>query len=152
MGEDEVVRPVGTTDLDPDLGSRPVVFRPRGFLVAVLTDDDEARRAATALRAAGFADRELRISTGEQILADHARYRAQPSLSRRLVGALTDDPETLALHHGHARDGRAALWVHVADDDGAGRAVRGLPGCRTLHIRYHGRHRRSDVVLQRPTS
>ena len=152
MTEDEVVWPVGTTDRDPDLGSRPMVFRPRGFLVAILTDDDEARRAATALRAAGFADRELRIFTGEQILADHARYRAQPSLSRRAVGALTDDPETLALYHGHARDGRAALWVHVADDDEAGRAVRGLSSCRTLHIRHYGRHRRSDVVLQRPTS
>ncbi len=33
-----------------------------------------------------------------------------------------------------------------------GRAVRGISGCRTLHVRYHGRHRRSDVVLQRPTS
>jgi hypothetical protein len=102
MTEDEVVRPVGTTDLDPDLGSRTMVFRPRGFLVAILTDDDEARRGAAALRAAGFAGRELRISTGEQILAD---------------------------------------------DDEAGRAVRGLSGCRTPHIR----HRRSDVVLQRPT-
>ena len=151
MTEDEVVRPVGTTDLDPDPGSRTMVFRPRGFLVAILTDDDEARPGAAALRAAGFAGRELRISTGEQILADHARYRAQPSLSRRAVGALTDDPETLALHHGHARDGQAALWVHVADDDEAGRAVRGLSGCRTLHIRHHGRHRRSDVVLQCPT-
>ena len=74
MSEDEVVRPVGTTDLDPDLGSRPMVFRPRGFLVAVLSDDE------------------------------------------------------------------------------AGRAVRGLSGCRTLHVRHHGRHRRSDVVLQRPPS
>jgi hypothetical protein len=70
MTEDEVVRPVGTTDLDPDPGSRTMVLRPRGFLVAILTDDDEA-----------------------------------------------------------------------------GRAVRGLSGCRTPHIR----HRRSDVVLQRPT-
>jgi hypothetical protein len=109
MAEDEVVWPVGTTDLDPDVGSRPMVFRPKGFLVAVLTDDDEARRAATALRAAGFTDRELRIFTGEQILADHAHYRAQPSLSRRVVGAVTDDQETLELYHGHARDGRVAL-------------------------------------------
>ena len=75
MAEDEVVWPVGTTDLDPDVGSRPMVSRPKGFLVAVLTDDDEA-----------------------------------------------------------------------------GRAVRGLAGCRTLHVRHYGRHRRSDVVLQRPTS
>jgi hypothetical protein len=74
MTEDEVVRPVGTTDLHPDPRCRPVVLHPRGFLVAVLTDDE------------------------------------------------------------------------------AGRAVRGLSGCRTLHVRYHGRHRRSDVVLQRPTS
>ena len=81
---------------------------PRGFLVAILTDADEAERAAAALRAAGFADRPLRIFTSEQILDDYARYTAQQSRPRRVVAAITDDQDTLDLYHGHARDGRAS--------------------------------------------
>ena len=152
MTNDEIVWPVGTTDQDPGLASRPMVFHPKGFVVAILTDADEAERAVAALRAVGFADRKLRVFTSEQILDDYARYTAQQSLPRRLVAALTDDRETLELYHGHARDGRAALWVHVTDDDEANRAIRGLAGCATLHIRHYGHRRQSDFYLQRPTS
>ena len=94
----------------------------------------------------------MRIFTGRQILDDHIRYTAQKSLPRRVVTAFTDDPETLQLYHGHARDGRAALWVRVSDDDEANRAIRGLAGCATLHIRHYGHRRQSDFSLQRPTS
>ena len=152
MADGDVVWPVGTTDRDPDLAARPLVFDPKGFLVAILPGPDEAGGAAAALRTAGFADRDLRIFTGEQILADYGRYIARMSLTRRVTAAVTDDRETLDLYHGHARDGRAALWVHVADDDEANRAIRALSGCRTLHIRHYGLHRQSDFVLQRPTA
>jgi hypothetical protein len=152
MADTDIVWPVGTTDQDPDLSARPMVFNPKGFLVAILPGADEAERAAAALRTAGFTDRELRIFTDEQILADHARYTAQQSVPRRVVAALTDDQETLELYHGHARDGRFALWVHVADDDAANRAIRGLAGCATLHIRHYGHRRQSDFHLQHPTT
>jgi hypothetical protein len=131
---DEIVWPMGMTDRN--LSDRPMVFNPRGFLVAILTDADEAERAVTALRAAGFADRKLRVYTSEQILADHDLYTAQRSVPRRVIGALTDDQETIALYFGHARDGRSALWVQVDDDAEADRAIRG----------------RSDFYLRRPTS
>jgi hypothetical protein len=151
MADDDIVWPVGTTAQDPDLADRPVVFRPKGFLVAILTDTDEAGRAAAALRAAGFADRKLRIFTGEQILADYARYTARQNPARRLVAGVADDPETLELYHGHARDGRAALWIHVTDDDEANRAIRSLAGFPTLHIRHYGHRKQSDFYLRRPT-
>ena len=151
MADTDIVWPVGTTDQEPDLADRPLVFHPKGFLVAILPGLEEAQRAAGALHTAGFADRQLRIFTSEQILEDYARYVARMSLPRRVAAAVTDDQETLDLYHGHARDGRVALWVHVTDDE-ANRAIRGLSGCRTLHIRHYGRHRQSDFVLQRPTS
>ena len=147
---EEFVWPVGMSDQDPDPASRPMVFDPKGFLVAILTDATEAERAAAALRAAGFADRELRVFTGRQIVDDYARYTAQQSLPRRVVAALTDDQETIELYHGHAREGRAALWVHVADDDEADRAIRGLAGSATLHIRHYGRRRQSDFSPPTP--
>ncbi len=150
MADTDIVWPVGTTAEDPALAARPLVFHPKGFLVAILPGPAQADRAATALRGAGFADRELRIFTSEQILADNARYTAQHSVLRR-VAALTDDQETLDLYLGHARDGRSALWVHVTDDDGANRAIRGLAGCAALHIRHYGHRRRTDFRLQRPS-
>jgi uncharacterized iron-regulated membrane protein len=152
MAADDIVWPVGTTAQDPDLADRPVLFRPKGFLVAILPDADEAGRAAAALRAAGFADRTLRIFTGEQILADYARYTARQNLPRRAVAAVADDAETLELYHGHARDGQAALWVHVSDDDEANRAIRGLADFPTLHIRHYGHGRQTDFRLRRPTA
>jgi len=151
MADTDVVWPVGTTDQDPALSARPLLFNPKGFLVAILPGTQEADRAAAALRSAGFADRKLRIFTSEQILGDYARYTAQRSLLRRTAAALTDDEETLDLYHGHARDGCSALWVHVTDDDEANRAIRGLAGCATLHIRHYGHRRQSDFYLHRPT-
>jgi hypothetical protein len=151
VAEDEIVWPVGMSDRDPAPSSRPMAFNPKGFLVAILADADEAERAATALRAAGFTDRKLRTFTGQQMLDDYERYTAQQSLARRVVAALTDDQETIDLYYGHARDGRAALWVHVIDDDEAARAVRGLAGSATLHIRHYGHREQSDFYLHRPT-
>ena len=151
MDDDEIVWPVGTTDKDPALADRPFIFAPEGFLVAVLADADEAERAAESLRAAGFAGRKLRIFAPQQILDDYARYVAQKSLPRRVVTAFTDDQETLDLYHGHARDGRYALWIHVTDDDEANHAIRALADFRTLHIRHYGHHKQSDFFLQRPT-
>ncbi len=68
------------------------------------------------------------------------------------TSTLTRAAGTIDLYYGHARDGRAALWVHVVDDDEAGRAIRGLSGCAALHIRHYGHRRQSDFYLQRPTS
>ena len=152
MADTDIVWPVGTTDQDPDLTSRPMVFNPKGFLVAILPGAHEAGKAATALRDAGFVDEKLRIFTSRQILDDFARYRTQPSLPRRVAAALSDDAETIDLYQGHARDGCCALWVHVTDDDEAERAIRNLSGCRSLHIRHYGHRRQSDFYLQRPTS
>jgi hypothetical protein len=152
MADTDIVWPVGTTDQDPDLSTRPMVFRPTGFLVAILPGAEEAERAAAALRGAGFTDEKLRIFTSQQILDDYARYTAQPSLPRRVVATLTDDPETIELYCGHARNGCSALWVQVTDDEEANRAIRGLADCATLHIRHYGHRRQSDFYLQRPTS
>jgi hypothetical protein len=150
MPDDAIIWPMGMTDRD--LSDRPMVFHPRGFLVAILTDADEAGRAVDALRSAGFAERKLRVYSSQQILADHELYTAQRRLARRVVGALTDDPETIALYFGHARDGRSAVWIHVLDDAEANRAMRALADRDTFHIRHYGHRRHSDFALKQPTS
>ena len=85
MSEDGVVWPTGMTDRDPDLSSRPLVFDPQGFLVAILEDSSRAEAAAAALRDAEFAEEDLRIYTSEQILEDRERFLEQRSVPAALL-------------------------------------------------------------------
>jgi hypothetical protein len=103
-----------------------LLFNPKGFLVAILEDDEHAERARAALREAGFADRDLRVCTSQQILDDHERFLAQRSIARRVVSAVAPDPDSIQRYVDRAREGRSALWVHVPDDADAARCP--LPG------------------------
>ena len=147
MDEHEVVWPMGLGAQDPALADRPLVFNPKGFLVAIL-DDDSAEQARAALQAAGFADRDLRVYTSQQILDDHQRYLAQRGPARQVVSAVTVDPDSLKRYLDRAREGRAALWVHVPDDADAKRAVRLLADHPVLHLRHYGQDRQEDLHLR----
>jgi hypothetical protein len=45
MDEREVAWPMGLSDHDPSLADRPLAFNPKGFLVAILENDDHAEQA-----------------------------------------------------------------------------------------------------------
>jgi hypothetical protein len=147
MSEDEVVWPTGMSDQDPAARARPLVFNPQGFLVAILEDADHAEQARATLADAGFADRDLRVYTSQQILDSWERFQAERSLAQRVAGAVTDDPATIELYFGYARQGRAALWVHVPEEAEAKRAVRALADHQVLHIRYYGHDRQDDIHI-----
>jgi hypothetical protein len=147
MTANQVAWPMGMSDQDPSLGARPLAFNPQGFLVAILEDADQAEQAKAGLVEAGFASTELRVYTSQQILEDHERFLAQRTLARRVVGAVTDDPDTIELYFGYARAGRSALWIHVPDDD-ADRAVRALADHQVLHFRYYGHDSQQDIHLR----
>jgi hypothetical protein len=148
LEEPEVVWPMGLSDHDPSLADRPLVFNPKGFLVAILEDDDQADQAKTTLAEAGFADRDLRVYTSRQILDSWERFQAERSLTQRVAGAVTDDPDTIELYFGYARQGRSALWVHVPDDAAANRAVRALADHQVLHFRHYGHDRQDDLHIR----
>ena len=148
MSDDGVIWPTGMTDRDPDLSSRPLVFNPQDFLVAILEDASRAEDAAAALREAGFVDEDLRIYTSEQILEDRKRFLEQRSVPGRLVGAITDDPETIELYYGYAREGRSALWVHVPEESDAQRVFRCLADRDYLHIRHYGHGGQRDFHMR----
>ena len=148
MSEDEVVWPTGMSDHDPAARERPLVFNPQGFLVAILEDADQAQQAKATLAAAGFADRDLRVYTSSQILDSWERFQADRSLTQRVAGAVTDDPDTIEQYFGYARQGRSALWVHVPDEADAKRAVRSLADHQVLHFRYYGHDRQDDIHIR----
>ena len=148
MDEEEVVWPWGMTDRDPDPATRPWVFNPRGFMVAVLDDPATADRAADDLRRAGFADRDLRTYAGQEVLEDRERFLAPQGVLRRAVGTLTSDSEAVELFVGYARAGRAFLWAHVPDREDANRAVRALSKHDVLHLRHYGHDSLEDIHIR----
>jgi hypothetical protein len=147
MSANQVAWPMGMSDQDPSLGARPLAFNPQGFLVAILQDADQAEQAKATLAPAGFAEHDLRVYTSQQILDDHERFLAQRTVARRVVGAVTDDPDTIELYFGYAREGCSALWVHVPEEADAKRAIRGLADHQVLHIRYYGHDRQDDLHI-----
>jgi hypothetical protein len=120
----------------------------KGFLVAILQDADYAEQAKAALAQAGLAETDLRVYASQQILDDHERFLAQRTVARRVVGGLIDDPDTIKLYFGYARDGCSALWVHVPEEADAERAVRCLADHQVLHIRYYGHDRQDDLHIR----
>ena len=148
MSANRVTWPTGMSDQDPAARARPLVFNPQGFLVAILEDADQAERARAALAEAGFADRDLRVYTSQQILDSWERFLAERSLAQRVTGAVTDDPATIELYFGYARGGRSALWVHVPDDADADRAVRRLADHQVLHFRHYGHDTQQDLHIR----
>ena len=148
MSANQVPWPTGMSDHDPAARDRPLFFNPKGFLVAILEDADQAQRARAALADAGYADRDLRVYTSQQILGSWERFQAERSLPQRVAGAVTDDPDTIELYFGYARQGHAALWVHVPDQADAKKAIRGLADHEVLHIRYYGHDRQDDLHIR----
>jgi hypothetical protein len=148
MSEDEVAWPTGMSDQDPAARDRPLVFNPQGFLVAILQGTSQAEQARATLAEAGFAERDLRVYTSQQILDSWERFQAERSLAQRVAGAVTDDPDTIELYFGCARQGRAALWVHVPDAADADRAVRCLAEYQVLHFRHYGHDRQQDLHIR----
>ena len=147
MSANQVAWPTGMSDQDPAARDRPLFFNPQGFLVAILQDADQAEQARATLAGAGFAERDLRVYTSQEILDSWERFQADRSLAQRVAGALTDDPDTIERYFGYARQSRSALWVHVPEEADAKRAIRALADHQVLHIRHYGHDRQDDLHI-----
>jgi hypothetical protein len=124
-----------------------VIVDARGFLVLILEDVGEAGLARAALREAGFAEEGLRVYSGEEILADHDRFMAGRGACDEAAGPGRDDRGTVEQYFGYAGEGRAALWVRVADRADATDALRYLTDQRVLDLRYYGYYSQEDIHL-----
>jgi hypothetical protein len=148
MSANEVAWPTGMSEQDPAARARPLFFNPQGFLVAIVSDADQAEHARAALAEAGFAETDLRVYTSQQILDSWERFQTERSLAERVVGAVTDDPETIDLYFGYAHQGRSALWVRVPDEADAKQAIRCLADHQVLHFRYYGHNSQQDLHVR----
>ena len=125
----------------------PLVFNPKGFLVAILPDDASTKNARVALEASGFAPNDLRVYTCEEILKEHERYLKKRGVARTVLSRITERESDYEFYSGLASEGRGALWIHVAERRDASRAIRKLVDHEVLHYRYFGRDEELDLPV-----
>ncbi len=130
-----------------DVAPRPWEFRPEGYLAVMLADAEMAERAEAALVAVGFASRDIKRYTGEQILATYEAYAERQKASGRLASWVADDKVGRELYLEYAREGRCALWLRLPDDDKAPKALRALADFSYLHARYYGDGKQTDYHI-----
>ena len=136
--------------LEQESSSQPLVFNPKGFLVAILPDAAVAEEARTALETSGLSADDLRVYTCEEILKEHERYLKERGMARTILSRITERESDFEFYAGHASEGHAALWVHVTDRHDASRAIRFLADHGTLHYRYFGHDEEIDIPDQQP--
>lgn len=134
-------------DVDRDPSSRPWKFRPEGYLVVILADEDEGKQAEAALVAAGFAAQDVKLYTGKQILENYEAYKEQRTITAKVVGAVVDDTESRDLYHKYAREDRSALWLRLPDEADVPKALRVLADHDYLHTRYYGSEHQADFEV-----
>ena len=143
MDADETTFPMDVGGDDPR--SRPWNYRPEGYLVEIIADIREGIRAEAALVEAGFAPKDIKLYTGEQILENQVEYVRRRSVMTKLVAwIVAEDVEGRELYLASARAGRCAMWVRIPDEGRVPEALRVLADFDCLHARYYGRDEQHD--------
>ena len=143
MGEDETTFPMDVTDEDPS--SLPWNYRPAGYLVEIIADIGEGRRAEAALTEAGFAPKDIKLYTGKQILDNQELYTGRRGVITKLVAWIfAEDVEGRELYLAYAREDRCAMWVRIRDEGRVANALRVLADFDCLHARYYGHDEQHD--------
>lgn len=130
-----------------DASPRPWKFRPTGYLVVILSDADEARRAEASLVRHGFAPRDVKLYTGGQILENYEVYVGRRNTTDRVVGSVVDDSEGRELYLAYAREDRCAMWVRIPDEEDVPKALRVLADHDYVHARYYGSGKQTDFKV-----
>ena len=146
MGEDEATFPMDVTEEDPS--SRPWNYRPEGYLVEIISDIEEGRRAEAALARAGFSPRDIKLYTGRQILENQVEYvRRRSAITKLAAVFVAEDVEGRELYLAYAREDRCAMWVRISDEGRVAKALRVLADFDCLHTRYYGHDAQYDVHI-----
>ena len=80
---------------------------------SILSDAEEARRAEAELVTTGFAQRDIKIYAGKQILGNYEVYVSRRTVTDKVVGSIVDDSEGRDLYLEYAREDRSALWLRM---------------------------------------
>jgi hypothetical protein len=130
-----------------DSSPRPWKFKPEGYLVVILADNDEAQRAQADLVTHGVAPRDVKLYTGKQILENYEVYAVRRNVTDKVVGSVVDDSEGREPYLDYARQGRCAMWVRIPDEEDVPRALRVLANHNYVHTRYYGSEQQADFKV-----
>jgi len=130
-----------------DSSPRPWKFRPKGYLVVILSDADEAERGEADLVTHGFAPRDVKLYTGRQILENYEVYAARRKTTDKVVGSIVDDSEGRELYLDYARQGRSAMWARIPNEEDVPKALRVLANHDYVHTRYYGSEQQTDFKV-----
>jgi predicted O-methyltransferase YrrM len=132
-------------------GSARAIGYPTNRLLAVIDDPKAAAAALAALKAAGFADRDLEVLRGEEG-ADRMDGTGQVSgwlgrLRRAFDFTLMDQLVDFAAYERALRDGRAVVTIHVHGDAPKEAAHQVLKQHGGHFINYYGRFATEELDL-----
>ena len=133
-----------------DPSAVPLLFNPKGFLVAMLPDTSMAEDARASLESSGFSADDLRIYPSEEILREHERYLTDRGRTRTIVTRITERETDYARYAKWASEGCAALWVHISERHDASRAIRQIADHRPVYYRYFGWGEEIEIPVGHP--
>jgi hypothetical protein len=130
---------------DPQL-FRFGVFNPKHFIISVVGDAVVGEQAATALRAAGFPPDDVRVITGDQVLATESSYGDQKGVLSRLAGFFPSE-EAAIVDQYVAEAERGAHFVAVKAPEREQRTqARGILAAHGAYaMRYYGENTITDL-------
>ena len=116
------------------LGTSFGTFYPEGYIVAAFEDRGSAEAARSALQGAGGAGHEVRLFSGEEVLANHEEFMGQRNLGERVAGLLGSEEQLASDEYlDLARQGHSLLIVHAPSRAEIDRA--------SPLLKEHGAHR-----------
>ena len=102
-------------------------FYPKHYVLAIFDTDDEARRAGTALSAAGFAADDVIVASGADVVAHEQQAKAEQSVFAKLgeqwSKLYTDESDVAHKLMDAARKGAAFVLAYAPEDDQTQRAT-----------------------------
>jgi hypothetical protein len=114
-------------------------YYPTGYIVAVLDSPDHEEQAAQALREAGCDAGQVRVFTGDEVLATDHRIRQERTLAQRAGRLLaSDEAEAEQQYLEAAQRGQAFVTVHAPDPAEAQRVAAVLTQHGGHGVRHYG--------------
>ena len=115
-------------------------YYPTGYVVAVVDDRDQANRAVQALRSAGVPTDQVRVMSGDEVLAIDREFKESQSFGQRLGGMLAaDEGEAVQQYVEAAQRGHALVTVPAPELAEAQR-INGVLAEHGAHgVRHYGR-------------
>lgn len=114
------------------------VFSPKGYLVAIVADLQEAEHALVALREAGFD--EVYLYNGKEVIEDYAAWKAHRGPFQRIEWVLSLDEDLNFKEYLRAAErGHNIIMVHAPECEAARPANAILEHYHAYGMRHYGR-------------